>query len=245
MGQESEASLVRGRTRIAGRAYLEGDHLLFRGDGTREKLMLATVTHAKVSGESLVLTHATGTLRLHLPAATATKWVAKILNPPSRLDKLGVKEGMKVTVIGVKDADFHRELSERGAMLSPNATKGTEMIFFAAESPNELERLSVIREKLTASGAIWVVHRKGKEGTLKDVDVFAAAKRVGLVDTKVASFSATHTAEKLVIPVALRAAHEGGRVGESDPAPKTNTTVKATTPPAPRAPEQAKERVGK
>jgi hypothetical protein len=39
---------------------------------------------------------------------------------------------------------------------------------------------------------------------LRDVHVFAEAKRVGLTYTKVARFSATHTAEKLVIPKAKR-----------------------------------------
>ncbi len=39
---------------------------------------------------------------------------------------------------------------------------------------------------------------------IKDVDVIAAGKAAGLVDGKVASFSATHTAEKLVIPVGKR-----------------------------------------
>jgi len=34
--------------------------------------------------------------------------------------------------------------------------------------------------------------------------VFSAAKKAGLVDVKVASFSATHTAEKLVVPVKAR-----------------------------------------
>jgi hypothetical protein len=53
------------------------------------------------------------------------------------------------------------------------------------------------------NGAIWVVHPKGK-GALRDTEIFAAAQQVGLTATKVARFSATHTAEKLVIPVARR-----------------------------------------
>jgi hypothetical protein len=39
---------------------------------------------------------------------------------------------------------------------------------------------------------------------VKDTDVFSAAESAGLVETKVAAFSATHTAEKLVIPLARR-----------------------------------------
>ena len=54
------------------------------------------------------------------------------------------------------------------------------------------------------NGAIWVVSRKGKAATLRDVEVIEAAREARLVDNKVASFSATHTALRLVIPVALR-----------------------------------------
>ena len=46
--------------------------------------------------------------------------------------------------------------------------------------------------------------RKGRDATLRDVDVIAAARASALVDNKVASFSATHTALRLVIPIALR-----------------------------------------
>lgn len=35
-------------------------------------------------------------------------------------------------------------------------------------------------------------------------DVMEAAKAAGLVDVKVARFSETHTAEKLVVPIAQR-----------------------------------------
>jgi hypothetical protein len=39
---------------------------------------------------------------------------------------------------------------------------------------------------------------------VKDTDVFVEAEKAGLTATKVARFSETHTAEKLVIPVAKR-----------------------------------------
>ena len=75
------------------------------------------------------------------------------------------------------------------------------IIFFGAAERGDLARLDKLRAFLTPAGAIWVVHTKGKGAAFKDVDVFAAAKRAGLVDVKVASFSETHTAEKLVVPV--------------------------------------------
>ena len=54
-----------------------------------------------------------------------------------------------------------------------------------------------------SDGGIWVVSPKG-DPTIRDVDVMAAAKAAGLVDVKVARWSDTHTALKLVIPKALR-----------------------------------------
>ena len=54
------------------------------------------------------------------------------------------------------------------------------------------------------NGAIWVVSRKGKAATIRDVDVINAAKAAALVDNKVASFDETRTSLRLVIPVALR-----------------------------------------
>ena len=50
------------------------------------------------------------------------------------------------------------------------------------------------------NGAIWVVSRKGKAATIRDVDVIAAAKAAALVDNKVASFDDTRTSLRLVIP---------------------------------------------
>ena len=121
------------------------------------------------------------------------------------LDKLGVKPDMRVAVIDVDDPDFLAALGER----TSDVTTGpplprTDIVFLGADTLADLERIAVLRSALVPNGAIWVVSRKGKNATLRDVDVIDAAKSVVLVDNKVASFSATHTALRLVIPVAMR-----------------------------------------
>jgi hypothetical protein len=80
----------------------------------------------------------------------------------------------------------------------------TDVVLLGAESVAELARLVDLQRTIKPAGAIWVVSRKGKAATLRDVDVIDASKSVGLVDNKVASFSATHTAQRLVIPLARR-----------------------------------------
>ena len=76
----------------------------------------------------------------------------------------------------------------------------TEVVLIAADAPADLAPLAELATKVRPNGAIWVVSRKGKSATLRDVEVIAAARDAGLVDNKVASFSPTHTALRLVIP---------------------------------------------
>jgi hypothetical protein len=121
------------------------------------------------------------------------------------LDKLGVKPGARVAVIDIADADFLAALAERTSDVTLGSPlPETNLVFLGVDTIDELERIGVLRSALVPNGAIWVVSRKGKAATLRDVDVMAAARSVGLVDNKVVSFSPTHTSIRLVIPLALR-----------------------------------------
>jgi len=203
MGAESQCVAHFGGQRSEGTALLETDHLLFRGT-FRLKIPHKAITKLDAADGTLRITYPDGTAVFEL-GSSAAKWAEKIRNPRSLLDKLGVKPDMRVAVIGVDDLEFLGQLSDRTAdVTSRTPKKGTDLVFFQADSIADLARLEKLRGYLKPDGAIWVVHTKGKGAAFKDVDVFAAAKKAKLVDVKVASFSATHTAEKLVIPVSLR-----------------------------------------
>jgi Protein of unknown function (DUF3052) len=121
------------------------------------------------------------------------------------LDKLGVRPGMRIAILGVDDAEIRPLLAER----TTDMTEGwpdpdTDLVFLAADLPEHLSTLPELATRLRPTGAIWVVSRKGKAATLRDVQVIDSAKDAGLVDNKVVSFSPTHTALRLVIPRALR-----------------------------------------
>jgi hypothetical protein len=124
-----------------------------------------------------------------------------------RLDKLGVRPGSRVAIVGVPDADFHDEVSARTADVTDGMPgPGTELVFLAADAPAQLAALPDLRERIRENGAIWIVSRKGRAATLRYPEILAAAQSAGLVDNKVVSFSATHTALRFVVPVALRRA---------------------------------------
>jgi hypothetical protein len=121
------------------------------------------------------------------------------------LDKLGVKPGARVAIVGVDDPSFRTLLADR----TKDVTEGrplpdTDLIFLAADSIDELLQIGKLQRSLRPNGAIWVVSRKGKAATLRDVEVIAAAREHDLIDNKVVAFSTTRTALRLVIPVALR-----------------------------------------
>jgi hypothetical protein len=80
----------------------------------------------------------------------------------------------------------------------------TDVVLLLADTTDELAILSELRSRIRQAGAIWVVWRKGKAATLRDVEVISAARDHGLIDNKVVAFSAERTAFRLVIPVALR-----------------------------------------
>jgi hypothetical protein len=121
------------------------------------------------------------------------------------LDKLGVRPGARIALLGVRDDDFRALLASRTQDLTDGWPEdASDLVFVAADRPGDLEPLIALRARIVPAGAIWVVSRKGRAATLRDVEVIAAARAVGLVDNKVVAFSATHTALRLVIPKALR-----------------------------------------
>jgi hypothetical protein len=127
------------------------------------------------------------------------------------LDKLGVRPGMRIAIVGAlheaKDdaAEFRFELASRTSDITDGSPKpDTDVVFLAADTTDELGALAPVRSNLKPNGAIWVVSRKGKGATLRDVEVMAAARDNDLIDNKVVSFSPTRTALRLVIPIALR-----------------------------------------
>jgi DUF3052 family protein len=122
------------------------------------------------------------------------------------LDKLGLRPGMRVALIDIDDPDIRQLIAERTTELTEGWPEpDTDLVLLGADTTDALAPLEALAARIRPNGAIWVVSRKGRAArTLRDVEVIDAARDAGLVDNKVAAFSATHTALRLVIPVARR-----------------------------------------
>jgi hypothetical protein len=192
-----------------GKALLETQELIFRGE-LRLRIPFASIKEVKAAGGALTVRWSEGEAAFAL-GAEAEAWAARIKNPPSRLDKLGVKAGLRLAVVGALEPAFLAEARGRGAEIVTGKARDVDLLFFAVEKKSELGRLASLRQALQPAGALWVVRRKGGQAQVTEAESMAAGKAAGLVDTKVVAFSETHTAERYVIPVAARPATEKTR----------------------------------
>jgi hypothetical protein len=204
MGAEAECDVrFKGKT-ASGKARLETEVLQFRGGELRLSIPFKQMSKVAASGGTLKVTFADGTAAFDLGAAAA-KWADKIQHPPSRLKKIGAASDWRVSALGVSDEAFLKELEAAVAHLSVGrVVKDSDAIFFEATKAAELSSLGKLKLSLKPNGAIWIIRPKGRP-EISEQATMAAGKAAGLVDVKVVGFSATHTAEKFVIPVAARA----------------------------------------
>lgn len=203
MGSEATVNArCKGRS-AQGKARLETDVLQFRGGDLKLSIPFKEMSKVTARDGTLTITYPDGIAAFELGKAADT-WAQKILHPPSRLQKIGVKENWRVSAIGVTDIEFLNEVEGAVDDLSiGRVLKNSDAIFFGVTREAELARLEKLKGSLKPNGALWVIRPKGKP-EISERATMAAGKAAGLVDVKVVGFSATHTAEKFVIPVANR-----------------------------------------
>jgi hypothetical protein len=189
VGQECDCKVDFGGRTFEGRALLETSELIFRGE-TRLKIAFKDMSAIEASDGRLLISFPQGKAVFHL-GDRAGKWAHKILHPPSRMDKLGVQAGSRLRWIGAPDPAFRREAEERGAAF---VRSNPDIAFVCAPNARELAEIDRL-----PPGPVWIVYPKGK-AELREIDVLNAGRAAGLVDIKVASFSATQTALKFVPP---------------------------------------------
>ena len=125
----------------------------------------------------------------------------------SRIEKLGVKTGTDVLLLGIEtDAVFLKELRGAGAVLRTSGHQQADMIFALFRHRDDLRRLAPLVPRMKADGVLWTLRPKGSKD-LTESEMMRAGQDAGLVDVKVVSFSDILTAEKFVVPVANRRSH--------------------------------------
>jgi hypothetical protein len=187
---------------VEGKALLETGELIFRGAECRVKITF---------GEMKGVTAASGELRIKTKdrefafavGAAAEKWREKILHPKTRVEKLGVKAGLRLAVIGDVEQEFAKELKQSKAEIVADGAAGVDAVFLFVEGNGDLGNIAKAAQKIKAAAGLWVVYPKGRK-EITESQVLGAGRKAGLKDVKVVGFSATHTSLKFVLPAGKR-----------------------------------------
>jgi hypothetical protein len=207
MGSEVKCRVRFGKQESEGKTLLETSEIIFRGD-FRLKISFATVQSAKVIDGELQLRTPEGVATFELGDSTAQKWREKILHPKTRIEKLGIKAGTRVSLIGFEnhDEEFVKELQSAKAAITSakdRLPKDCDCIFLRIDTKKQLGQVAKIAKQMSGAVALWIIYPKGRQD-ITEGDVFAAGHTASLTDIKVVGFSPTHTALKFVIPVNKR-----------------------------------------
>jgi hypothetical protein len=200
MGAEAPCTIRINGKSVRGKARLETDVLHLRGADLKLDVPFKQIKKVRAADGALSFNAPDGAVTLDL-GSDASNWAGEILHPRSRLAKIGVKPDWRVATLGIDDQDFLAELEGAAAFLSVGRTvRNCDALFLGATAASQLGRLAVLKRSLKPNGALWVIRPKGRP-EITESAVMVAGKAAGLVDVKVVSFSATHTAEKFVIPI--------------------------------------------
>jgi hypothetical protein len=195
-------TVVEGTATVAGRtvkvhADFASDHVVLRG-GLKGEHAYATVA---------VVSSAGGILRLQVAGAVAEfpleekaeRIAQRIRSPPTVLDKLGLRAGLRVQCLALP-AELQADVDRLGVT---GGRANLDALLLGAEKLADLDRIPALRGRLAPDGALWVIYPKGRK-QLTEGDVIGAGRDAGLKDVKVARVSATLTGLKFVVPLSQR-----------------------------------------
>jgi hypothetical protein len=203
VGNELKGALRTGKERHQGKILLETSELIFRGTDFRLKIAFAEMRDVKSANGELRVATNNEVLTFEVGAA-AEKWREKILHPKTRAEKLGVKPGTRVRLLGEFEANFLEELQGVSAEISRAASAtNVNQTFFAADRKGALAAIGKFTRKMKSAEALWIVYPKGRKD-ITEMDVIVVGRKAGLKDVKVVGFSSTHTALKFVISLEKR-----------------------------------------
>src|SRR5258707_870380 len=138
MGKELQGAVRVGRQRHQGKILLETNELIFRGTDYRLKIIFSEIRDAQAKNGQLRIATNDDVLTFEVGTA-AQKWREKILHQKTRLQKLAVKEGTKVRLLGKFPSDFVNELkAARAEILEADGLANAEHNFIAAEGKSSL-----------------------------------------------------------------------------------------------------------
>lgn len=131
--------------------------------------------------------------------------------PKPLIDKLGIKSGMKVAILGSPRGFKSALVLPKGVEYAEHGREFDVVMYFSNSFEKLRAKMRTLRRMIDEDGAIWICWPKTGAAVLGDVqedDIRQLALMLQLVDVKVVAINETWSGLKLVIPVALRITKE-------------------------------------
>jgi hypothetical protein len=200
MGAEKTCSVTFNRKTSPARVRLETSVLQIRGIALKLDVPFSAMKTVVPRDGSLTIDYQGGAVTLGLGEAAA-RWADKIVHPPSRLKKIGVRPEWRAVVLGNVEREFIAELRDAVETLSVGRmVKEVDAVFVGVSTRADFRSLARVKASIKPTAAVWIIRPKGSPEATERA-VMAAGKAAGLVAVKVVGFSPTHSALKFVIPV--------------------------------------------
>src|SRR5262245_42659627 len=161
MGAETTCAVTVNGKPSAAKVRLETTVLQIRGTDLKLDVPFSAMKKVAARDGSLSIGYAGGTLTLTL-GSSAARWADKILHPPSRLAKIGVRPEWRTVVVGEVEKEFIEELRAAVDTVSVGRMlKGIDAAFVSVSRPVDFKRIASVKASMKPNGAVWLIRPKG------------------------------------------------------------------------------------
>jgi hypothetical protein len=177
------------------KVQLETHELIVRGT-IRRRVPLEELKDISVLGDQLRFRAGQDHVVLKLGPELALSWAKKMSTPPPTLaSKLGITSSSRVRQCGaLLPPELQVALAQAASVDSNDPTLILAGVYSSADLSIVLARHSCT----PGNPPLWVIYPKGPGHAINESEIRAALRAAGLIDTKVASVSPTHTALKFI-----------------------------------------------
>ena len=167
---------IKGQT-FVGNLHIDSNEFEFRAPELRWSVKVGKGTSAKIHEGKLRVRRGTKSATF-LIGTKAEKWADKILHPPNRATKLGLKPGLTFVLRGKFETSFKNELIDQG-LKSVRTINSCEIAFVMMWKSSELKLLEKVLSACQARTHVWAVWPKGIDA-VRQGEVIATARTHGL-----------------------------------------------------------------
>lgn len=193
MGREATCEVYWAGESGRAKVLLESQELIVRGGKlARRSVPFAALAGIEVRGDALCFRVGAEDVSIALGAALAQSWAKKLSTPPPTLAaKLGIGAETALALIGNFDEG---ELAEAVGKAAAEDGRHPDLVLALVKSAADLNYALDVYGSYAAHPPIWIVYPKGAGKPIGETEIRNTMRRAGLMDTKVASVSATLTA---------------------------------------------------